>query len=240
MTWCPIKLSKSDFLKGFSSLKKSSDWLDVWPFWFTLKQWILWIFFQFLAQTLAQTLALTYDRFQKNNYKKPSAVLRFMGLVKRLNSVNSQHAEELNRIIRRYSHSLNMCSPVLSFNLLRRILSSINQEKTHKSVPKGRDNTIWLINWVLMSVISSWFRSKRAGNTSSKNNEKPAKLQKIALFSIFTSTLNNLSNKKSIKRIFIQSKLKLNQPGLWPIRELDFLVFLAVWPLLKIFVWLII
>ena len=93
MTWCPIKLSKSDFLKGFSSLKKSSDWLDVWPFWFTLKQWILWIFFQFLAQTLAQTLALTYDRFQKNNYKKPSAVLRFMGLVKRLKSVNSQHAE---------------------------------------------------------------------------------------------------------------------------------------------------
>ena len=72
---------------------------------------------------------ILYDRFHQNNSKKPSAVLRFMGLVKRLNSVNSQHAEELNRIIRRYSHSLNMCSPVLSFNLLRRILSSINQEK---------------------------------------------------------------------------------------------------------------
>ena len=81
---------------------------------------------------------LLYDRFHQNNSKKPSAVLRFMGLVKRLKNVNSQHAEELNRIIRRYSHSLNMCSPELSFNLLKRILSALNSEKNEQITSKRK------------------------------------------------------------------------------------------------------
>ena len=70
-----------------------------------------------------------YDRFHQNNSKNPYAVLRFMDLVGRLKFVNSQHAEELNRVIRGFSRSLNMCSPTLSFNLLKRIISAMNIEK---------------------------------------------------------------------------------------------------------------
>lgn len=87
---------------------------------------------------------ILYDRFHQNNSNKPSAVLRFMDLVKRLKSVNSQHAERLNGMLRQRTRTLNLTKPGLAFNILKRFLSSYNTErnnemskKKYKSVQEG-------------------------------------------------------------------------------------------------------
>ena len=77
-------------------------------------------------------MLLLYDRFHQFNSKSESAVLRFADLVGRMKRVNTQHAEEFNRMVRGMTKSLNVSMPHLMYNSLRRILSDINETRNKK------------------------------------------------------------------------------------------------------------
>lgn len=73
-----------------------------------------------------------YDRFHQNNSSADFSLLRYADLVERMKGVNTQHAEEFNRMVRGLTKSLNVSLPHLMYNFLRRIISDMNETRNLK------------------------------------------------------------------------------------------------------------
>ena len=94
------------------------------------------------AKATGSTRKYLVNRSQEpeSDSRNPSYVLRLVRQIDRLKNVDSPRAGRLIRAVRRRAHWFNMRPPVLSFNLPRMILPTINREKYDDTIISRRNS----------------------------------------------------------------------------------------------------
>ena len=90
--------------------------------------------------TLVTVCYSLYDRFHEGNTKQPKEVLRRCGLVKELNDVNSETAEQVNKFITQSVPFLSLFLPAHHIQIIKSMLATRNYKKNNNIVKRMKSD----------------------------------------------------------------------------------------------------